>query len=145
MFTGRRDHLISARRRIPFTLSKLRKAKSVKFIGVGIDSLISISYTGWDGDKCACGNSHAVGKCEWAQRETGHGNWEEVETKSASRSWSTGEIIQRTEAEAIKSLGLSEKTVHLVHLVHSGLRPTFFSNRRVNLLAEGFDIFWIRK
>ena len=56
-----------------------------------------------------------------------------------------GEIFQRTEAETIKSLGLSEKTVHLVHLVHSSFRPTFFVNRRVNLLAEGLDIFGIRK
>jgi hypothetical protein len=55
-------------------ITELRKAKSVKFIGVWIDSFICISGTGRDGDNCACGNSHAIGKCEWAQRQTDERN-----------------------------------------------------------------------
>ena len=30
-----------------------------------------------DGDKSACGNSHAVGKCERPQRKAPHGHWED--------------------------------------------------------------------
>ena len=36
-----------------------------------------MSGIGRDGDKCACGNSHTVGKCERAQRNTPHGHWED--------------------------------------------------------------------
>ena len=59
---------------IPFTLAELRKAKPVKVVGVRIDLFVSMGGTGWYGDKCACGNSHAIGKCEWAQSETAHDN-----------------------------------------------------------------------
>ncbi len=45
---------------------------------VRIDSFISMGGTGWEGDKCACGNSHTVGKCQRAQRETGHDHWGKV-------------------------------------------------------------------
>ena len=57
-----------------FALAKLHKAKSVKFVGVCIDSSILMSGTGRDADKCACRNGHTVGKCERAQRETVHGD-----------------------------------------------------------------------
>jgi hypothetical protein len=56
-----------------------------------------------------------------------------------------GEGIQRTEKETINPLGLPEETVDLVHLVHSGFRPTFFCNHRVDLFAKRPDIFRIRK
>ena len=56
-----------------------------------------------------------------------------------------GEEIQRTEKETINPLGLPEETVDLVHLVHSGFRPTFFCNHRVDLFAKRPDIFRIRK
>jgi hypothetical protein len=56
-----------------------------------------------------------------------------------------GEGIQRTDDETIKPLGLPDETVHLVHLVYSGFRPTFIFDRGVDLLAEGFDIFRMRK
>src|SRR6266850_1494938 len=69
-----RNHLMSSCRIIPFTLAELRKAKPVKFVGVPINSFISMSGAGWHGDKCACGNSYAIGKCEWAQSETAHDN-----------------------------------------------------------------------
>jgi hypothetical protein len=104
-----------------------------------------MSCIGRDGDKGASGNSHTIGKCERAQRETCHGNLEDVESESASRIWDTGEEIQRTEAKTTKPLGLPEEAVYLVHLVHSGFGPTFFSNHRVDLLAEGFNIFGIRE
>ena len=42
-------------------------------------------------------------------------------------------------------MGLTEETVNLVHLVYPGFRPAFFFNDRVDLLAEGFDIFRIGK
>jgi hypothetical protein len=75
MFVGCGDRLVSARcHGIPLTLAKLRKAKSVEFIRVWKDSFIPMRGTGRGGDKRACGNSHAVGKCERAPRETGHGN-----------------------------------------------------------------------
>ena len=104
-----------------------------------------MSCTGRDGDKCAGGNSHTIGKRERAQRETGHGNWEEVESKSASRTWGTEEEIKRTKGKSTKPLGLPEEAVYLVHLVHSSFGPTFFSNHRVDLLAQGFNIFGIRE
>jgi len=91
-----------------------------------------MSVTGRDGDKCACGNSYTVGKCERAQRETAHSNWEEVERKSGSVLGVNGKRkvlgIQRTEGETINPLGLPEETVDLVHLVHSSFRPAFFCN-----------------
>ena len=86
MFGRRGDRLISACRGIPFTLAKLRKAKSVEFIGVWIVSLICMSSTGREGDKCACGNSHTVGKCERAQRKAGRGHWKDVAHTSEFRS-----------------------------------------------------------
>ena len=55
---------------IAFGFAELRKAKSVKFIGVWIDSFICLGGTGREGDKCACGNRHTIGKCERAQRQT---------------------------------------------------------------------------
>jgi hypothetical protein len=73
MFVGCGDRLVSARC-IPLTLAKLRKAKSVEFIRVWKDSFFPMSGPGRDGDKRACGNSHTVGKCERAHRETGQGN-----------------------------------------------------------------------
>jgi hypothetical protein len=42
-------------------------------------------------------------------------------------------------------LSLPNETVDFVHLVYRSLRPTFFSNQRVDLLAEGFNIFRIVK
>jgi hypothetical protein len=74
MFSGRGHRLMSARQGIPFALAELRKAKAVEFIGVWIDSFICVSGTCRNGDKCACGNSHAIGKCERAQCETAHGH-----------------------------------------------------------------------
>ena len=62
---------------IPLTLTKLCTAKSVEFIHVWKFSFIHMSGTAWDGDKCACGNSHTVGNFERANRETGHGDWKE--------------------------------------------------------------------
>ena len=70
--------MVSTCRITPFALAELRKAKTVKFIGVRIDSFISMGGTGRNGDECACGNSHTVGKCERAQRETGHDHWGKV-------------------------------------------------------------------
>lgn len=75
MFAGSGHGLISVRHRILFTLVELRKAKAVEFIGVRVDSFICVNGTGRDGNKCARRNSHAIGKCKWAQRETGHGHW----------------------------------------------------------------------
>ena len=145
MFAGRGDCLISTRRCIPFTLAKLRKAKSVKFIGVFINSFICMGGTGWDGDKCAGRNSHTIGKCERTQCETGHGNWEKVGEQINISYLGTDEEIQRTDGEAISSEGLPQETVDLVHLVYSGFRPTFFCDHGVDLLAKGFNIFGMRK
>ena len=47
--------------------------------------------------------------------------------------------------QTINPLGLPEEAVHLVHLVYSSFRPTFFFNHRVDFFAEGFYIFMIRK
>ena len=77
MFAGRGHRLMSARHFIVFTLTKFRKAKSVKFIGVWIDAFVSVSGIGRDGDKCACGNSHTIGKCERAQCKTDHSHLKE--------------------------------------------------------------------
>jgi hypothetical protein len=65
---------MSARRSIPFALTELRKAKAVEFVRVWIDPFISMSGTDRERDECACGNGDAIGKCERAQRETGHSN-----------------------------------------------------------------------
>jgi hypothetical protein len=78
MLTGRRHSLVSTCHIITFTLAELRKAKSVKFIRVWIGFFISMGGTGRNGDECACGDSHTIGKCKWLQGETGHGNWEEA-------------------------------------------------------------------
>jgi hypothetical protein len=73
-----RSHLMSCCRIIPFTLAELRKAKPVKFVGLCIDSFVSMGGTGRDGDTCACGNSHAIGNREWVQSETAHDYREKV-------------------------------------------------------------------
>src|SRR6266851_3210920 len=70
-----RDNLVSTSHSIAFTLPELRKPKSIKFVGVFIDSFVCVSGAGWDGNVGACGNRHAIRKCEWAQHETGHDNW----------------------------------------------------------------------
>ena len=70
---------------------------------------------------------------------------EEAESESASRTWGAEEEIQRTGCETINPLDLPDKTVDLVHLVHSEFRPTFLCNHGVDLLAEELDIFGIRK
>ena len=85
MFGRRGDCLISACCGIPFTLAKFRKAKSVEFIRIGIVSLICMSSTGREGDKCARGNRHTVGKRERAQRKAAHGHWKDVAHTSAFR------------------------------------------------------------
>jgi hypothetical protein len=56
-----------------------------------------------------------------------------------------GEEIQRTCRDTINPQGLPEKTVELGHFVHPSFRPTFFPNHHVDLLAERFDVFRIRK
>ena len=76
---------MSACHAIPFASAELRKAKSVKFIGVGIDSFVCVSGTGGDGDERACGNSHAIGKCERTQCKTAHSHWRDEVRISAFR------------------------------------------------------------
>jgi hypothetical protein len=104
-----------------------------------------MSSTGRNRDNCARGNSHTIGKCERAQRETGRGHWKDGARTSAFRTWDVEEGIKRTEGWVINPLGLPKETVNLVHLVYPGFCPTFLFNHRVNFLAEGFDIFRIRK
>jgi hypothetical protein len=104
-----------------------------------------VSGTRRDGDGRACGNRHTVGKCERAQRETAHGNWEEAERGSASRDWGSNEGIQLTDGETIKPLGFPEEAVYLVHLIHPGFCPALFSDNSIDLFAEGFEVFRMAK
>jgi hypothetical protein len=85
MFGGRGNRLMSARNSISFALAEFHKAKSVKFVGVGIYIFICVSGTGRDRDECACGNSHAIGKCERAQCKTAHSHWRDGVCTSAFR------------------------------------------------------------
>ena len=82
-----RDRLMSTCRSIPFALTELRKAEPIKFIGVWIGSLICMSSTGRDGNECACGNRHTIGKCKRAHCKAAQGHWENVAHISAFRSW----------------------------------------------------------
>jgi hypothetical protein len=41
--------------------------------------------------------------------------------------------------------GLPYEAVDLVHFVHRGLGPAFLGYYSLDLVAEGFDIFWVRK
>jgi hypothetical protein len=82
MLAGRGHRLMPAYHSIPLTLAELRKAKSVKFIGIWIDSFVCMNGTGREGHKCACGNSHTIGKCERAQRQTVKRNYDEAGGKS---------------------------------------------------------------
>ena len=104
-----------------------------------------MSGTGRDGDKRARGNRHTVGKCKRVHCETVHGDWKRAESGSVSRIWGAEEGIQRTDGETIKSLGLPDEAVYLVHLVHSYFSPAFFSNHSIDLFAERFQIFRISK
>ena len=101
VFARCRDHLVSTChitcRIAPFTLAELRKAKAVKFVGIRVYAFIFMDSTGWDGDKCTCGNSHTVGKCERAQHETVHDHWGKVARISAIRTWANEKGIQRTD------------------------------------------------
>jgi hypothetical protein len=145
MVVGHGDRLVSAGRRICLALAKLRKAESVECVRVWKGSPVSLSGGGRDGDKCAGGNSDAIGECEWAQRETAHGHWEEAEGGSASRIWDVRKGIQRTGSDAIKPLRLPDEAVYLVHLVCSSFRPALFTDHCVDLFAEGSDVFRIVK
>ena len=141
MFVGNGDRLISTGRRIFLALAKLRKAESVEFFRISITSLISLSGSGRDGDKRAGGNSHAIGECEWAQRETAHGHWEEMKDESESRVWEVRKEIQRTGSDTIEPLGLPDEAVYLEHLVCSSFRPALFTDHCVDLFAKGSDVF----
>ena len=81
------DRLIPVLQYIPFALTELRKLKSVEYIRVREDSFVSMSGTRRKGDVRACGDSHTVGKCEWAQHETAHGPWEDAEGESVPHTW----------------------------------------------------------
>ncbi len=130
---------------IPFALTIFRKPKSVEYIWVREDSFVSMSGTRRNGDFCACGNSHTVGKCERAQHETAHGAWEDAESESVPHTWGAWKGTQRTQGNAVKPLGLAEETVYLVYLVYPSFRPAFFTNHRVDLLPKGFYIFRMGK
>jgi len=82
VLVGCGDSLIFVFRFIPIALTELRKPKSVEYIRVCEDSSVSVSGTRRNGDFCACWNSHAVGKCEWAQHETAQGPWEGAKGES---------------------------------------------------------------
>jgi len=62
---------------------------------------------------------------------------------SAVRNGDFGKGIQRTDALAINPQSLSDKTVYLVHPIHSGLRPAFLCYDSFDLLTEGFHMFWM--
>lgn len=51
--------------------------------------------------------------------------------------------IQRTDALAINTQSLSDKTVYLMHPIYSGFRPAFLCHNCFDLLTEGFHIIWI--
>ena len=99
MFAGRGHRLMSARLFIVFTLAKLRKPKSVKFFGIWINTFICMSCTGRDGDKCACRNSHTIGKGEWAQRDTCQSNWGEAGSKLRSHTGDPGKEFNERRAD----------------------------------------------
>ncbi len=84
---GYGDRLIYVLRFIPFALTELLKPKSIEHIRVCEDSFVSMNSTRRNGDLCACGNYHAVGKCEWAQHETAQGPWEDAEGESVPHTW----------------------------------------------------------
>ena len=75
--------MISACRCVPLTFAELSKAKSIKCIGIMIVCFVSMGGTARYGDKCVCGNSYTIGKCEWAQHKTNQGNWKEARLTSA--------------------------------------------------------------
>src|SRR5712671_7206520 len=75
LFARHRNCLVSTYRGITLALAQLRKTKPVKFLSVRKDSFVLVSSTRWNGDECACGDSHAIGKRERAQRETAHDHW----------------------------------------------------------------------
>ena len=50
----------------PLALAELRKAKSIEFVRILIISFIVMSGFRREGNEGACGNSHAIGKCERA-------------------------------------------------------------------------------
>ncbi len=70
---GYGDSFTSVVRFIPFAFKELRKPKSVEYIWVCEDSFVYMSGIRRNEDFCACGNSHTVGKCDWAQYETARG------------------------------------------------------------------------
>ena len=79
LFARCRNSSVSTYRVVTPALAQLRKTKAVKFLRVQKVSFVLVSSTRWNGDKCACGNSHAIGKRERAQRETVHDHWRKGE------------------------------------------------------------------
>ena len=83
MFVGRRDRVIFVCLCImSLDFAKVRKTKSVEFLGVWIDPFIRMSSGARrDRDGRARGKRHTVGKCKWTQHETVHRYWEEAESE----------------------------------------------------------------
>jgi hypothetical protein len=75
LLAGRRDCLVSRGDGTPFALAELRKTKAIKFVRIRKCSFVCMSSTRRDGDERACGNGHAIGKCEWSQREAAQSHW----------------------------------------------------------------------
>ena len=116
--------------------AKLRKTKSIEFIGVGIAPFICMSGTPGDGDDRARGNRHAVGKCERTQRETGHGDWEEMRANQ----YLVLEVLRRESNErgvTVPSRWVSRRKLSILSILSipafvqpSSLRTASTSSRR---------------
>ena len=47
------------------TLTELRKAGAIKFLGVWIDCSVHVDSTRWDSDLRTRGDSGSIAECEW--------------------------------------------------------------------------------
>jgi hypothetical protein len=75
-----------------------------------IGYFVSMSGTARYGDKCACGNSHTVGKCEWAQHKTSQGDWKEARLTLAfftrEREYNGRRLIPSTRWVSLRKLSI---------------------------------------
>src|SRR6267142_377939 len=147
-----RNHLMSSCRIIPFTLAELRKAKPVKFVGVPINSFISMSGAGWHGDKCACGNSYAIGQCEWAQSETAHDNCGKV--RRAHQRFVLGPLEKESNERRVRAStrwrrgsiysGLERRRYNAWVIVYRyAIVRTALSGGEISALSLAWEVEWI--
>lgn len=67
-----------------------------------------------------------------------------IDTESKRHKMAAIELGGRTEARIAEPHRFLDKTVKLVHLVDTLLRPAFYTDNGFHFFPQGLDVFWTR-